>query len=1078
VWYDANCNGVADAGEYGIDNVFVRLFRDDGDGVFEPGADDVYIWQMFTGDNPDTPELDGGWYDFRLSITGVGYWVVIDEVNFVQGGPLAGLTLTTGSTIGPSPKLVTLPSGTQDYNDADFGYGAVCVITPTPTPTQTLSPSPTATCTETPTSTPTSTATGEPTNTPTATPETPPPPGCVIGTKVDAGLVGLPGWVIHAQPSGSQEPVLTEITDGSGSFRFDDLEPGVWTLWEEVLPGWSPITAPTFNITVPAGPGCVQARFMNQLTPPTATPTATATATSIPAALGDYVWLDENRDGVQDSTDPGFSGVVVRLYDPLGVLLRVTATDISGYYLFANLPPGDYCVEFARPGGYLFSPQNQGTDDARDSDADPDTGRAACTNLEAGETDLTWDAGLHLPLPPTPTSTPTATPLPAALGDTVWLDENRDGVQDTSEPGFPGVAVRLYSLLGVLLRTTTTDSNGYYLFGDLAAGDYCVEFARPTGYVFSPQNQGGDDARDSDADPDTGRAACTNLEVGETDLTWDAGLHAAATPTATSTSTHTPTVTSTATKTPTPTSTPTPTLTPTPTCGPDAYEIDDTPAKARPLQMIGISQKHNFYPDNDVNCVYFEMIEGRNYKITTFNLAPPDTDTVIDLYNTDGLTLLASFDDYVDGSLASQMSWTAETTGTYYACVREYYGRDACREYSMIGEAYTVYIPGVDGPPPSPTPTPTVTITRTPTQTRTQTPTPTITRTPTSSATPTATSTFPPGVTPTPTPTATRTPTRTPVVVLPTTVPVTGMVHPKAVAVNPNTHRVYVTSRDNDRLYMLDGISLQVLGSVAVGDQPWGVTVNPNTNKVYVANWGTNNVTVVDGASLAVLKSIYVGPRPIFAKHNPNTNQVFVVTYGNSSVAIINGATDTLQATVTSGGVGSWGLAVNPNLNRIYVSNRDSRDITTLDGNNNWTVLGGQSVAACSGSEPSPYGLEFNPINNKLYNACAPSGSVNTAVIYQANAGGLSLVGTRSISNGGGDAGGGIAIDTGNGNAFFTNSASNNVSVIGGSSNNVVATVATGLDPFGIAADPGTGRIFVANRTSDNLTVFLNSYAP
>ena len=111
VWYDANGNGIVDAGEYGIDNVLVRLFRDDGDGIFEPGADDPYIWQMLTGDNPDTSELDGGWYDFRVSITGVGYWVVIDDTNFLSGGPLAGLTLTSGSTIGSSPMRVVLPSG-------------------------------------------------------------------------------------------------------------------------------------------------------------------------------------------------------------------------------------------------------------------------------------------------------------------------------------------------------------------------------------------------------------------------------------------------------------------------------------------------------------------------------------------------------------------------------------------------------------------------------------------------------------------------------------------------------------------------------------------------------------------------------------------------------------------------------------------------------------------------------------------------------------------------------------------------------------------------------------------------------
>jgi YVTN family beta-propeller protein len=256
------------------------------------------------------------------------------------------------------------------------------------------------------------------------------------------------------------------------------------------------------------------------------------------------------------------------------------------------------------------------------------------------------------------------------------------------------------------------------------------------------------------------------------------------------------------------------------------------------------------------------------------------------------------------------------------------------------------------------------------------------------------------------------------------------------------------------------------------------VTVNPNTNKVYVANWGTNNVTVVDGATLAVIKSIYVGPKPTFAKHNPFTNQVFVVTYGNSSVAIIDGATDMLQATVTTGGVGSWGLAVNPSLNRIYVSNRDSRNITTLDGGSGWSVLGGQSVTPCTGPAPAPYALEFNPINNKLYNACAPSGSVNTAVIYQAGAGGLSYIGSRGIAEGGADGGGGIAIDTSNGNAFFTNSTSNSVTVIGGSSNNVVGSAATGADPFGTAADSTTGRVFVVNRTGNTVSVLPNSYLP
>jgi hypothetical protein len=84
--------------------------------------------------------------------------------------------------------------------------------------------------------------------------------------------------------------------------------------------------------------------------------------------------------------------------------------------------------------------------------------------------------------------------------------------------------VNLYNCLDEFIATTTTDEDGYYLFDGLIPGDYYVEFIEPEGYEFTLQNQGGDDALDSDADPVTGIAECTNLEGGETDLTWDAGL--------------------------------------------------------------------------------------------------------------------------------------------------------------------------------------------------------------------------------------------------------------------------------------------------------------------------------------------------------------------------------------------------------------------------------------------------------------------------------------------------------------------------------------------------------------------------
>lgn len=113
----------------------------------------------------------------------------------------------------------------------------------------------------------------------------------------------------------------------------------------------------------------------------------------------------------------------------------------------------------------------------------------------------------------------------ASLGDRVWRDIDGDGIQDAGEPGVEGVLVRLYRVSdNQLVNAALTDSSGNYLFQGLLPGAYYVEFVKPSGYTFTLQNQGGNPAADSDADPTTGRTANITLPAGADDRTWDAGL--------------------------------------------------------------------------------------------------------------------------------------------------------------------------------------------------------------------------------------------------------------------------------------------------------------------------------------------------------------------------------------------------------------------------------------------------------------------------------------------------------------------------------------------------------------------------
>jgi hypothetical protein len=113
---------------------------------------------------------------------------------------------------------------------------------------------------------------------------------------------------------------------------------------------------------------------------------------------------------------------------------------------------------------------------------------------------------------------------PSAIGGCAWEDVNLNGICETNEHGLSGIVVSLYDCQEIHLLSADTDSTGCYTFDSLSSGSYLVEFVAPPGYVFSPIDQGIDDAVDSDVDPATGRTVCFELSEGVEALSWCAGL--------------------------------------------------------------------------------------------------------------------------------------------------------------------------------------------------------------------------------------------------------------------------------------------------------------------------------------------------------------------------------------------------------------------------------------------------------------------------------------------------------------------------------------------------------------------------
>ncbi|MFY7887152.1 MAG: SdrD B-like domain-containing protein, partial [Dolichospermum sp.] len=215
-------------------------------------------------------------------------------------------------------------------------------------------------------------------------------------------------------------------------------------------------------------------------------------------SLGNYVWYDQNGDGLQNEpASNGLNGVKVYLLDGSGNKIdsTVTANDGSGnpgYYNFPNLLSGTYQVQFPTSnGGYpLSAPINQAPQVDGNTDANTTTGKSGLVTINTNSSNPldvnnpTIDAGYG---------------RLGTLGNYVWYDANKNGLQDEpSTNGINGIKVILwketapgvYSKVDSML--TTNDSlgrAGWYTFYNLNAGNYKVQFPTSWGNNFlTPTN--------------------------------------------------------------------------------------------------------------------------------------------------------------------------------------------------------------------------------------------------------------------------------------------------------------------------------------------------------------------------------------------------------------------------------------------------------------------------------------------------------------------------------------------------------------------------------------------------------------
>ncbi len=163
-------------------------------------------------------------------------------------------------------------------------------------------------------------------------------------------------------------------------------------------------------------------------------------------------------------------------------------------------------------------------------------------------------------------------------------------------------------------------------------------------------------------------------------------------------------------------------------------------------------------------------------------------------------------------------------------------------------------------------------------------------------------------------------------------------ISPAGIVLDDARKLLYVVTKGNKALYIVDLVSKQVVQQVSLSAEAYTCQLSPDKSMLYITLWGGDKVVFFNTKARRVTDSVRVGDNPNEITQTKNGRYLFVANANDNSVSVIEVAKrkviETLNAALfpeSPSGSTSNGVALTADDKTLFVANADNNCLAVFD---------------------------------------------------------------------------------------------------------------------------------------------------